>query len=54
MRTSKRKQLIGAQRKALDGKRSAESRARKAKRKEKGKTEDVVAVALHGGLTNEG
>jgi hypothetical protein len=42
MRTSRRKQLIGAQRKALEGKRSAESRARRAKRKEKGRAEDVA------------
>ena len=42
MRTSKKKQLNGAERKALEGKRSAESRARRAKRKEKGKAEDIV------------
>jgi phage terminase large subunit-like protein len=42
MRTSKREKLVYAQRKALDAKRSAVSRLRKEKRKEKGKAADIV------------
>ncbi len=42
MRTSKREQLVIAQRKALEAKRATVSRLRKAKRKEKGKAEDLA------------
>jgi hypothetical protein len=42
MRTSKREQLVNAQRNALERKRSTESKARKEKRREKGKAEDIV------------
>jgi hypothetical protein len=42
MRTSKREKLVVAQRKAHEAKRSTVSKLRKAKRKEKGKAEDIA------------
>jgi hypothetical protein len=42
MRGNARGQLVREQRKTLEEKRSAESKARKEKRKEKGKAEDIV------------
>ena len=42
MRTSKREKLVHAERKALEQKRSAVSRARREKRKEKGRAEDLA------------
>lgn len=42
MRASKRKQLVQQQRKALEEKRSAESKVRKEKRKAKGKAEEIA------------
>jgi hypothetical protein len=42
MRTSKREQLVIAQRKALEANRSTLSKLRKAKRKEEGKAEDAA------------
>ena len=42
MRTSKREQLANAERKAIEAKRSTVSKSRKAKRKEKGKAEDIA------------
>ena len=42
MRTTKREKLLNAQREALDKKRSAISKLRKEKRREKGKVEDTA------------
>ena len=42
MRTSKRTQLVNAQRKAIEEKRSVKSKVRKEKRKEEGKAEDIA------------
>jgi hypothetical protein len=42
MRANKKRQLAQQQRKALEGKRSAESKARKKTRKEKGKIERIA------------
>jgi hypothetical protein len=42
MRTSKREKLVHAQREELEAKRSAVSRLRKEKRREKGKVEDIA------------
>ena len=42
MRGNKREQLVHEQRKAIEEKRSVESKARKEKRKEKGKVEDIA------------
>jgi hypothetical protein len=42
MKTSKKAQLVRAERKVLEQKRSAESKARKEKRREKGRAEDVA------------
>jgi hypothetical protein len=42
MRGNRREQLMHEQREALDERRSAESKARKEKRKVKGKAEDIV------------
>ena len=42
MRTSKREKLVDAQRKELEAKRSAISRLRKEKRREKGRAEDIA------------
>ena len=42
MRTSKREKLVHAQREELEARRSAVSRLRKEKRREKGKAEDVA------------
>ena len=42
MRANKKKQLAQKQRKVLEEKRTAESKARKEKRKAKGKTEEIA------------
>jgi hypothetical protein len=48
MRTSKKKQLVNAQRKTQEQKRSAESKVRKEKRKAKGKAEEIAKAVKRG------
>jgi hypothetical protein len=45
MRTSKREKLVHAQREELEAKRSAVSKLRKEKRREKGKAEDIAKAS---------
>ncbi|MGA2618313.1 MAG: hypothetical protein ABSF26_11935 [Thermoguttaceae bacterium] len=47
MRTSKKEQLLHAERKALEQKRSQESWVRKEKRREKGRAEDAAKTIQH-------